>query len=460
MDDRLPEVLWAVLLAGALEREVYLELFRAVSDSAAMFRDTKVFVTHSEMAKISDDEFSKIAEPFISDENARKAITPLRMFKSLPDLANWVGRLPEPDPSSAWEQIAEAVSKCLFHQSETSTDIRWLKVRFLIIQHRLHIPENLEMKADEILEFPNRGDMRSVRPSIRAMERVTADTQLIAQSEWPANFWRECFESTPCLGRKITPPNDSFPHDQVNETWAKIYVALVQHCMGTITTTSIDERHEGAFGLALYGLTLLASLFRPHSTRPGGRIILRALVETYLTMAYLVKKDNATLWKTYRAYGGGQAKLAFLKLVDTKDLPRYVELETLETLANEDVWQEFLEIDLGHWANKDLRRMSEEVGVKQIYDKYYNWPSSFVHAQWPAVRNTVFDQCLNPLHRLHRIPRPPRLDLEDVSWDAIKLGNLMLDLVNEAYPPFKPRLRIPEAVTDKTSSNETGAAAG
>src|SRR6266852_9941515 len=107
--------------------------------------------------------------------------------------------------------------------------------------------------------------------------------------------------------------------------------------MGTITTTSIDERHEGAFGLALYGLTLLASLFRPHSTRPGGRIILRALVETYLTMAYLVKKDNATLWKTYRAYGGGQAKLAFLKLVDTKDLPRYVELETLETLANEDV---------------------------------------------------------------------------------------------------------------------------
>ena len=233
----------------------------------------------------------------------------------------------------------------------------------------------------------------------------------------------------------------------------EIYAKCAQHCVATVSTTAIDPRHDGVFGLALYGLAMVASLFRPHSTRPAGRIILRSLIETYFTLAYLVKKEEPALWNAYRAYGGGQAKLAFLKLVEMQELPRYVNLETLENLANEDAWDEFVSIDLGHWANKDLRRMSEEVNVKNIYDKYYSWPSSFVHAQWAAVRNTVFQLCLNPLHRLHRVPCPPRLDLEDVSWDALKLGNLILDLVSEAYPTFKPRFRAHSARKTRSSTN-------
>jgi hypothetical protein len=84
--------------------------------------------------------------------------------------------------------------------------------------------------------------------------------------------------------------------------------------------------------------------------------------------------------------------------------------------------------------------MSEEAGVKPVYDKYYVWPSGYVHGHWGAVRDTVFDLCLNPLHRYHRIPSPPRRDMGSVAGDAIKLVNLLLVQLNTAYPPFKPRV--------------------
>lgn len=49
----------------------------------------------------------------------------------------------------------------------------------------------------------------------------------------------------------------------------------------------------------------------------------------------------------------------------------------LEMLANEDFFQEFVEIDLGHWCGKDLRRMSEDAGTKGDYDRFYGWASGF-----------------------------------------------------------------------------------
>lgn len=63
--------------------------------------------------------------------------------------------------------------------------------------------------------------------------------------------------------------------------------------------------------------------------------------------------------KKIRSYGAGQAKLALLKHEEMSgQKPRFV-TQTLETLANEDYFQEYVEIDLGHWCGKDLHRLAE-----------------------------------------------------------------------------------------------------
>jgi hypothetical protein len=49
--------------------------------------------------------------------------------------------------------------------------------------------------------------------------------------------------------------------------------------------------------------------------------------------------------------------------------------------------------------------------------------------------------CLNPLHRFHRIPAPPKSYMPSILPDACKLVNRMVDDLNHLYPSFKQRLK-------------------
>ena len=95
-------------------------------------------------------------------------------------------------------------------------------------------------------------------------------------------------------------------------------------------------------------------------------------------------------------------------------------------------------IDFGNWAGADLRTISELVSVKETYDKYYPWASSYSHAMWGAVRESSYRICANPLHRLHRYPEEQALG--DCLYDAVILVDEILGLVDAEYPSFTPRL--------------------
>jgi hypothetical protein len=155
----------------------------------------------------------------------------------------------------------------------------------------------------------------------------------------------------------------------------------------------------------------------------------------------LFTKDDPALWLQYRRYGAGQGKLAFLKNIREEEAPEFVDLKLLEGLADEDMWLEFQDIQIGHWANLNLRTMSEQAGVKDVYDKFYDWSSGYAHGHWLSVRDTVFINCVNPLHRFHRIPGPPVRVMPSVLPDGCKLINRMLDDLNSLYPPLKLRLK-------------------
>jgi len=66
--------------------------------------------------------------------------------------------------------LASGYAQCFDHQSQQSTDIRWLIVMNYLANGRIMISQPMEERFLEIVEYPNKGDMRSVRPSIRALE--------------------------------------------------------------------------------------------------------------------------------------------------------------------------------------------------------------------------------------------------------------------------------------------------
>ena len=102
--------------------------------------------------------------------------------------------------------------------------------------------------------------------------------------------------------------------------------------------------------MALYCLSILQELLHIGASQSvTARIAIRTIAECFITLTYLTKKDDPELWQSYRVFGAGQAKLAYLKVEELGEAPRFVDVKSLERLANEDMWQEFLPIELGHW---------------------------------------------------------------------------------------------------------------
>lgn len=445
----MPNVLWACVLSSILDRNDYLSLFRRTVMAAHENVDEELrprMLTHSFLSTATNDTFDAIFDAVLGDDAARPLLRSLGLIEALPDRHHWIRNLGEADPIADWSPLVHAVADNFDHQSERATDVRWLKVMHEVVSGQMVFPEEMADLLEDFRLYPNRGEMTRVRPHIRAIEMSlrTIESGGAPTIEAPAlmgeSFWVEMKAKTDCIHPKgFEPPTR--PSAQLRDEAMHVMEQLQDHFDATVHTTDVDARHDGAFGLALFSLSHLLSLsaFHGHDF-PFSRTVLRTIVEAFITLEYLGKKDEPALWQQYRRYGAGQVKLAFLKNVREDDVPEFFDLKLMEALANEDMWMEFEDIKIGNWANIDLRSMATFADVKSDYDKYYDWSSGFAHGHWMAVRETVFVNCMNPLHRYHRIPGPPLSLLPSVLPDAAKLVNRMLDRLNALYPSFKHRL--------------------
>jgi hypothetical protein len=444
-NDRLPEILWAAVLISHLPREIALSMFRMVASYGRRIRSDAPEpgdITHSGIAAMKPEQARELINIICRDDYARKLLKSLKLFENLPAGQLWREILQNETDPADWGVIAKAVALALDHQSQEATDCRWLKVLFYSFKGQLNFPAaaKFDGKIEELLKYPDFGDMRAVRPSIRSLEGALG--MLAQKSAWPSNFWSQCLRDTGCepLKRETTPllrPGTTLT------LISDAYDRVRRHANNTRTTTAVDPRHDVVFGTALFALSVVGELMQI-GVGPSilGRCGLRTLLECYVNLAYLAEKDSPQLWNSFRVYGAGQAKLAFLKITESVEKPSFVTAETLESLANEDMYQEYLTIDLGHWEKSNLRKLSEEAEVKDEYDRYYPWTSTYSHGHWAAVRDSVFDVCGNPLHRLHRIPRPGARALNDVVEDACELMDKTLGIVERRYPGLGVEVRL------------------
>ena len=477
VDDCIPNILWACVLAAGMEREDYLRLFRLVVSSARenLPAADELHVTHNFLATATDEEFDTMFRDVLGDQGALKHLSALLFVESLPDLHHWKRHLEKRDPGESFAILAGAVSESFDHQSQVATDIRWLKLMSqIIVRQKVFFGLQFDEFLEQLRLYPNYGEMEKVRPAIRAMEVGLRENEFPSDGEakdgpkvarvlpslHSETFWKEMRSATQCLpmdvAEKPRPGNQEVAGEIVD-----ILRDLSNHFDDTETTTAVDARHDGAFGIVGYALHLMVHA-ASNSThcRAEGRIVFRTIVETFITFSYLAKKDDPTIWLQYRSAGAGQAKLAFLKNIREEQAPEFVDLSLLEVLANEDRWMEYQDISTGHWANLNLRKIAEEAGVKDAYDRYYDWTSNYTHGQWGAVRDAALTTCANPLHRFHRIPSFLKGNMPSIIPDACKLLNRMLDQLNMLYPSFKPRIKghrseVVSAIDPTTTESET-----
>jgi hypothetical protein len=261
------------------------------------------------------------------------ALRPVSAIESLPGRDHWRAAIGvEPDPNE-FNALADAVVEFLDHQSEHSTDVRWLLLLFIGVAHKLQFPASMKDRVEELLDFPNRGDMRKVRPFIRASEIglwMTKDGESL-KFPWSAQFWKECHDRTPCLqgdAEPIAVPQP--PPEELQPVVIRAIELLSEHWLAASPTTAVDATHEGTFTFVLYALTCLLEMLGANRTRITGRLLLRTLTDCRITLAYLQKKNDPEFRGKFRRYGTGQAKLALLKLSEATKPPHSISLESLD----------------------------------------------------------------------------------------------------------------------------------
>ncbi len=457
-DERLPEMLWAALIVSHFEQSSALHLMARGINFLAGKRVEKegtngessvsidCDVTHTGLSQIDASLLQEFLDQLTPDEECRAVLRPLLLFDTLPAREAWSKALRMQPVTDDWHHLMQTIAVTLDHQSQESTDCRFARVMAAIAGGCLHVPKEI---LNEYLEYPN-VDLRKVRPSIRANEgsmgmMFTSSTN----HEWPAKFWEQCLRDTSCWPLQVETTTAKLP--QVGTTPARtqeVKTLLIDYCNKTRSSSAVDARYDTVFGIGLYSLNVLEDLLRIGvGNSVSARFGLRSLVDNLITLAYLAHKDDPQLWQSYRVFGAGQSKLQYLKLEADAIKPSYVDVEALQNLANEDIWEEFLQIELGHWEKSDTRKMSEEAGVKDFYDRFYGWTSTYSHGHWGAIRDTVFDTCGNPLHRLHRIPRSSLRSLPDVVPDAAACMDKILEVISHCYPDFPHRVTIAPSVS-------------
>ncbi|EFI51794.1 conserved hypothetical protein [Afipia sp. 1NLS2] len=416
---------------------------------------SELFITHNFISRFSQHEFDVAFQNVLSDDQAKSALSALLLIEGLPDRAQWETRL-DPPQSSHWEILAKAVAVCFDHQSQKATDIRWIKLVYFIISGRVNFSSGQADLLESIRLYPDHGDMRMVRPFIRATEislRMMEFKENDANSDLPdphqESFWNEVYKKTRCIPRG----HEGNPHIKEKKKIVeliRIADLINSHFHSTITHTGLDARHDSSFGLILYAIDLLIESASSYShTSAIGRSTLRTIVECFITLSYLISKNDASLWLKHRDHGNGQTKLSLLKNLSADNVPRFVDLELLEALANEDQWMEFSDINLGSWSSKNLREMAIDSNMKDVYDSYYDLCSGYTHGHWSAIRNSTFTTCVNPLHRFHRIPAPINFGMRSIVDDGIILVNRMLDELEKIYPKFEYRIGTKLKTTTK-----------
>lgn len=468
VNERLPEMLWAILIRDHHPGNTGYTILRDIMSWLAENKED------NELAGVTNTDISnlpiELRQGFIEhivEVAGTDALRPLLLLETLPAYDIWkkaIGDI-ENNPEETWSQLVDAVGLVFFHQSQEATDVRWIKLMGTILAGKIRFPNSMKENIEDFNHYPNKGDQRSVRPSIRSMEMM--DNLQDDKYTWASEFWDFVYENTLCIPEvNEHNKNEVFQkYEDVGKdkkyyasTTKDIWQKLIDHFYETLSTTTVDARHEAVFGLALYALnSFIQNNILLGASTPTGRVTARMIFETYITLSYLTKKENdgEALWETYREYGVGQISLVERKYADEDYKSAMVDPKIMDKIANEDKWSEFVPINLGNWDDSNLRKICKEVGEKEMYDKYYTYTSGYIHANWGAIRESTFQTCFNSLHRLHRIPSYGLPILSNVNEDCREMLNKIFGLVGQLYPNFDQQINKPSQKKTK-GTNKTG----
>lgn len=337
------------------------------------------------------------------------------------------------DPERGLTYLKGLVSRMRDGHGRWATQLRIVPLSRMAKNGKLHIASHLRV-LDDLKRFPRDlegDDLKRAESSIRAMylglmQGINGDD---APRAWAEHFWRQnwhlsvCEQARPLVLTKEE-EEDTGPEDegapQVTPRQARdgFVVAVeqlqkdLQELQARVEPDLYDPvSDEVRLGLVARQVRMLYRLIEDPNlwTDENAPHHLRSMVDARITIAWLLWKNDSEIYARYKAYGQGKLKLLKLNFAEVVEQSGFSQsnedaLERLAATVNEDIMEEFQPIFVtANFADRAIRKMAQDVGLKDLYDLSYSPLSGESHGDWASLISHDLRRCANPLHRYHRV---------------------------------------------------------
>lgn len=431
-DDLLPNLVWMGLLFDKLGERKAINVFESFIEIVKDIlgeQDKKILIFIPEYYSLNDEQIEKIKESLAVknvlnelQESLYPLISlysqcPLKFLYNENDLEKH-----KTDVDKSLSAMKRVVKNILDRKSKEAMLVQTTAVYIMGLTGRLKFAEGQAPgDIETIFDYPKTDESKKVAASIRATlgtVRALYDNQ--EAINWSTYFWNHGYEISVCEIQK--PFFQEFSKEQ-KESIEKIYKVvkgykkeLYKEIEDLWTTVNINIsnpiKDEVLGGLIARQARLATVIISDDNlwTADLGRIIQRCMVDTHITLAWLIKEGKQKDYEKFIEYGLGQEKLFLehqkirLDESDPEFKEKNEEIEFRKSWIDGQILTSLLPVNVGNWIQKNARIMAEEANCMDIYNLAYTPFSNTVHGMWNTLARINLKYCINPLHKLHRVP--------------------------------------------------------
>lgn len=318
------------------------------------------------------------------------------------------------EPAEAVAQLARVMRDAQDRRGKLATWVQGACVYCAAVSGRLTFSADSAMNDfPAIQDYPDTEKSRMMASLARAS--VNAFLGRSSESNWPKYFWNHGYDISVCE----YPVRDAEAGQTVEERFrqsadaAELYArALVEELQmrwASVRPNLAAPTRDEVLGALLARQARLSSAIARDPRLWAvdlGQMMLRSMVETYLTVRWLGEKGQPEDFRRFVEYGLGQEKLLLehmkAQLPEEADGRLPDELEPMQSWIDSQLYTFLLPVQLTTW--KSVRGMAEDLGELDVYDLNFARYSSELHGSWNSLAKVNLKVCINPLHTLHRTP--------------------------------------------------------
>ncbi len=435
--NNLPQFLWIGLIINNFERKKGLEIMYLIIQDLQ-----KSNIAIPEMSQIFslDEDKQKLFWTIIESYIEKDVLTPLTIVIT-PDINsvfyNEFFDL-NIDIEDCVSEILNVMKICNNFHDELSTDICFIVDWFYVISEKLIIYENIKELPKALSEYYNHAHddeiMRMYRPMIRSTFKVLST--LYRDDNFSEKFWQELAAISDCN------PLILIWEENNSMDFYNMVSKVIEYFSVTNDDKKMEEKYVVIMGMTCYIYRLYKEIVEKNlMCNISGRILFRTMLETYINLKYLIKKEEEfpEIFENFKAYGYGKYKLVMAKLREGKyhiSEEAQINDKYLEFIVNEDYNEAFVDLDFNYFDKVKIKEKFVFCEENDLYEIYYEYATNYTHGIWGAIRESCMLKCDNPAHLYHTVPdyfgeqelRSVLYDCEMVMRKTLKVISSYVDL--------------------------------